>query len=63
MNEPQSLEQMLREIETIVQHLEQGNLSLEESLTLYARGAQLTEQCRTVLEKAQLTIKNIRQDD
>jgi exodeoxyribonuclease VII small subunit len=63
MNEPQSLEQMLREIETIVQHLEQGNISLEESLKLYERGAQLTEQCRMVLEQAQLTIKNIRQDD
>lgn len=62
MSEPQSLEQMLSEIERIVQQLEHGNVTLEEALKLYERGTHLNDQCRTILEQAQLTIKDIRQE-
>ena len=59
MSNQLSLEEMLKEIEHIAATLEQNTLSLEESLQLYHRGAQLVTQSRTLLEQATLRIKEI----
>lgn len=60
MSEQPSLENMLREIEAIAAQLEQNNLSLEESLALYQRGATLVEQSRAVLDQAAIRLREIR---
>ena len=41
----QSFEEMMKELETIVQKLDNENVSLEESLNLYQRGMKLLATC------------------
>lgn len=60
MSEQPSLENMLREIEAIAAQLEQNTLSLEDSIALYQRGAQLVEQSRAVLDQAAVRLREIR---
>ncbi len=46
-------EKTLEELEDIVQSLETGELSLEDSLTTFERGIKLTRQCQTALQEAE----------
>ena len=46
-------EKALAELETIVQGLEQGELSLEESLRQFERGVSLTRVCQASLKQAE----------
>lgn len=52
-------EDSVKKLEEIVAKLEDGNLSLEESLKLYEEGAVLSENCRKMLSDAKLKITNI----
>jgi exodeoxyribonuclease VII small subunit len=52
-------EEAMKELETIVQKMERGELRLEESLQLFERGMALTQQCRQSLDTAELKIKNL----
>jgi exodeoxyribonuclease VII small subunit len=54
---PQEFERSLDELEALVQKLEAGDLSLEESLGAYERGVALYRQCQSALEQAELRIK------
>ena len=45
------------ELEAIVKKLEEGDLTLEESLKLYERGVQLSRFCHTRLEEAERRIE------
>ena len=45
-------ERSLAELEAIVDKLEQGELSLDESLKHFERGVQLTRVCQTALKQA-----------
>lgn len=56
----QSFEQALRALEDIVARLERGDVALEESITLYERGAELKKQCETRLNAAQMRVDAIR---
>ena len=44
-----SYEQSLQELEQLVQNLESGQLSLDDTLQAYARGSQLLAACRARL--------------
>jgi exodeoxyribonuclease VII small subunit len=57
-----SYEQALNELENIVATLESGEGSLEASLKLFARGNTLARYCMTLLEKAELQIKQITEE-
>jgi len=46
-------EECLQRLEKIVQELEQGEVSLEKSLTLFEEGMQLSSDCRKELEQAE----------
>lgn len=46
-------EAALAELESIVEALEQGELSLDESLQRFERGVQLTRACQTALKNAE----------
>jgi len=47
----------LAELEAIVEKLEQGDLSLDESLQQFERGVQLTRACQTALKKAEQKVE------
>lgn len=51
-----SFEGALAELETIVSHMEQGELSLEESVKNYKEGMDLAAYCLSVLQKAEQEI-------
>ena len=50
-------ESALAELEQIVQRLEQGELSLEESLRQFERGVELTRGCQKALRQAEQKIQ------
>ena len=50
-------EQALEELETIVQQMEDGTLTLERSLAAYRRGAELVKVCETALEHAKEQVR------
>lgn len=51
-----SFEAALAELETIVQNMENGQLSLENSLTAYKRGSELLKFCQQTLTQAEQQI-------
>lgn len=52
-----SFEQQLAELEKIVDQLERGDLSLEESVSLFERGVRLSNACKTQLASAESRIQ------
>jgi len=54
---PSSFEAALAELESIVQGMETGKLSLEESLAAYQRGAALLKHCQSALAAAEQKIQ------
>ncbi len=52
-----SFEQALEELETIVERMEDGSLSLDQSLASYKRGAELVKLCETALERAKEQVR------
>jgi exodeoxyribonuclease VII small subunit len=64
-DKPESLpdfEASLSEIEQIIDAIEAGEVSLEESLTRYSRGMKLITHCRSILERAESKIKQLTTD-
>ncbi len=47
---PLPFEKALEQLETIVQQMEDGTLSLDQSLAAYKRGAELVKVCEMALE-------------
>jgi exodeoxyribonuclease VII small subunit len=54
-----NLEKALTELEKLVEEMEQGNLSLEESLKRFERGIALTSDCQEALQKAELKVQEL----
>jgi exodeoxyribonuclease VII small subunit len=54
---PMDFERSLAELEEIVEKLEQGDLSLEDSLKHFERGVQLTRACQTALKQAEQKVE------
>ena len=52
-------EAALKELENIVERLEKGNVALEESIALYARGEKLRTRCEALLNDAEMRIEKI----
>lgn len=55
-------EHALAQLEALVEKMETGSLSLEESLRAFERGVRLARHCQTVLEQAELRVKALLQD-
>ena len=47
----------MRDLEELVERLEQGDLSLEESLAAFERGVLLTRACQTALKDAEQKVE------
>ena len=52
-------EETLAELEKLVVNLEKGELSLDESLSGFKQGIELTRQCQSVLDNAQQTVEQL----
>lgn len=52
-------ESSLAELEKLVESMEKGELTLEESLQAYEKGIGLTNRCRSVLEDAKKRIDEL----
>ena len=55
--ETRAFEKSLKELEALVTKMEQGNLSLEESLQHFERGIQLTRTCQQALKEAEQKVE------
>jgi exodeoxyribonuclease VII small subunit len=60
---PQTFESSLTSLEKIVRKLEQGDLSLEESLKLFEDGVKLSRDCQERLNQAERRIEILLNDD
>ncbi len=60
--EAPTFEHSLRRLEEIVQRLEQGDVPLEEALTLYEEGIALSKACGERLTQAELRMKRLGKD-
>lgn len=54
-----SFEEALQELETIIKKMENGEVKLSDSVSLYERGIALKNHCEEVLKSAKLKIEKI----
>lgn len=54
-----SFEEAFRELEETVRKLEEGNLTLDESIALFERGTQLAARCGKLLDQAELKVRQL----
>ena len=54
---PADFESAMRDLEALVERLEQGDLPLEESLAAFERGVLLTRACQTALKEAEQKVE------
>ncbi len=52
----QTFEQAMARLETIVSHLERGDVPLEMSLSLFEEGTALVSRCNKLLDEAELKV-------
>jgi len=57
-----NFEQALKRLESIVEMLEQGTVSLDEAMSMYEEGVQLSKQCLETLTQAELKLKQLSKD-
>jgi len=57
-----SFEQAMKELETVVDQLERGDVALDASISLYERGAALKKRCEEELKRAEEKVAAITQD-
>ena len=61
--EAPAFENALEELETIVERMEDGEPSLEESLKLFERGMDLTRTCQKALDDAEQRIRTLAESE
>jgi exodeoxyribonuclease VII small subunit len=54
---PPDFELAMRDLEELVERLEQGDLPLEESLAAFERGVMLTRACQAALKEAEQKVE------
>ncbi|MEM7488891.1 MAG: exodeoxyribonuclease VII small subunit [Pseudomonadota bacterium] len=60
--EAMSFEEAIAELEQVVNRLDSGDVSLEDSIKLYERGAALKTHCETKLKAAEEKVEQITLD-
>lgn len=58
-NTSKSFEKNMQRLEQIVRAMEQGEVSLDESLKLFQEGTELVRSCSKMLDEAQLQVKKL----
>ncbi len=59
MIEERTFEELYCELEETVRKLEAGDLALAESLALFERSIKLAEQCNSLLDRAELRVRQL----
>ncbi len=59
---PQDFAATVEQLETIVERLESGELSLEDALTAFERGVRLTRDAQQRLDTAELKVRALSED-
>lgn len=62
-DETPDFEKSLNELEKLVERMEQGELTLEESLKSFERGVELTRRCQKALDEAQQKVDQLLEKD
>ena len=62
-DKPIDFEGALEELEGLVEQMESGELTLEQSLKAFERGVKLTRDCQGALQAAELRIKALSEDE
>ena len=57
-----NFEESIKQLKTIVEKIEQGEIPLQDSLEQYEQGMALIKHCRTILETAEKRIEKISKD-
>ena len=52
-----NFEEALEELEQLVSSMEEGELSLEDSMKAFEKGIKLTRECQTALQKAEQKVQ------
>ncbi len=58
-----TFEQALKKLEQIVSEIEEGKVSLEQSIEKYADGIGLIKQCRVILDSAEQKIQMLSRNE
>lgn len=59
---PFDFEQALEELETLVTAMEEGDMSLEDSLQAFEKGIKLTRDCQSALKQAEQKVQVLLND-
>jgi exodeoxyribonuclease VII small subunit len=59
MQETESFEAVYTRLEETVRRLEEGGLTLDESIALYEEGMDLARRCQALLDHAELRVTNL----
>ena len=62
MKEVSNFEEALKRLEEIVEHLEKGEIPLEETLSLFEEGVKLSRFCRDKLDEAEKRVDVLLRD-
>ena len=62
MAKAKTFEEQIGELEEIVKKLENGDVSLDESLALFEQGIKLTKGCQKILDTAEKQVKVLMSD-
>jgi exodeoxyribonuclease VII small subunit len=60
---PSQFENAMEELEKLVEQMEQGDISLEESLKAFERGIKLTRTCQQALQEAEQKVQLLLEQD
>ena len=63
MSKNTDIEKSLNELEKIVEELQNGDISLAESIKLFERGMELSGECRKTLETARQKITSLTEEE
>jgi exodeoxyribonuclease VII small subunit len=58
----ETYEKKIEQLKKIIEKIEDGNTSLDESMKLYEQGAALARQCETLLAEAEVKITTLSRD-
>jgi len=56
-----SFEEALKQLETLAEQIERGEVGLEESIRKYEEGMSLIKQCREILSRAELRVQQLQE--
>lgn len=62
MPKTKSFEKSVQELDSIVEQMESGELSLEQSLELFEKGIKLTRECQKTLADAEHKLQQLMND-